>query len=54
MPTIKKATSATTLMSAAQNSISPNSLTLIMFMVSTMTRAISAMVHWGMALNDPQ
>ncbi|SKY02712.1 Uncharacterised protein [Mycobacteroides abscessus subsp. massiliense] len=36
---------ATTLIRAAQNSISPNSLTLMVFMVSTMTKAMSAMDH---------
>ncbi|CPU40373.1 Uncharacterised protein [Mycobacteroides abscessus] len=54
MPKIRKATRATTLISAAQNSISPKSFTLIMFMVNTMIRAMSAMTHCGTALKAPQ
>ena len=54
MPTTRKVTSAMTLMSAAQNSISPNTLTEIMFTASTITSAMSAIVHCGMALNAPQ
>ena len=54
MPTIKKVTSATTLISAAQNSISPNHFTEIMLMSSTITSAISAISHWGIAAKAPQ
>ncbi len=49
MPTTRKVTSATTLISAAQNSISPNHLTEIMLMVSTITSAMSAISHCGIA-----
>ena len=54
MPTTRNVTSATTLISAAQNSISPNHLTEIMLMLSTITSAISAMVHCGIASKAPQ
>lgn len=54
MPTTKNVTSATTLIRAAQNSISPKTLTEIMLTVSTITKAISAMVHCGIALKAPQ
>ncbi|SIM34923.1 Uncharacterised protein [Mycobacteroides abscessus subsp. abscessus] len=45
VPMTKNPTMATTLIRAAQNSISPNSLTLMVFMVRTMTKAMSAMDH---------
>ncbi|SHT97828.1 Uncharacterised protein [Mycobacteroides abscessus subsp. abscessus] len=45
VPMTRNPMMATTLIRAAQNSISPNSLTLIVFMVSTMTKAMSAMDH---------
>jgi hypothetical protein len=47
VPTIRKITSAATLMSANQNSISPKSLTLTRLSESTTTRAIKAIVHCG-------
>ena len=38
---------AATLMSANQNSASPNILTFIMLRMKTNTRASSAKTHWG-------
>ncbi|ERG69329.1 hypothetical protein HMPREF9336_04220 [Segniliparus rugosus ATCC BAA-974] len=46
-PMTRKVTSATTLMSAAQNSISPNHFTEIMFTESTITSAKSAHAQPG-------
>ena len=54
IPTTRNVTSATTLIGAAQNSISPNNFTEIMLTVSTITSAINAIVHCGTALNAPQ
>ncbi|SKY69911.1 Uncharacterised protein [Mycobacteroides abscessus subsp. abscessus] len=54
IPTTRNVTSAVTLMIDAQNSISPKSLTEMMFMVSTMQRAMSAISHCGIAPNIPQ
>lgn len=54
MPTMRKVTSATTLIIAAQNSISPNQRTETRLMDMTMTRAISAMTHCGITSKLPQ
>ena len=54
IPTTRNVTNATTLISAAQNSISPNNFTEIMLTVSTITSAINAIVHCGTASNAPQ
>lgn len=54
IPTTRNVTSATTLINAAQNSISPNNFTEIMLAVSTITIAINAIVHCGTALKAPQ
>ena len=54
IPTTRNVTSAATLMIEAQNSISPNSFTEIMFSVTTIPSAMSAINHCGIALNMPQ
>ena len=47
MPTIRKDTSATTLISANQNSSSPNTLTLMRLRPRTRIRAARAQAHCG-------
>jgi hypothetical protein len=54
IPTTRNVANATTLIRTAQNSISPNSFTEIMFTVRTITSAISANVHCGTAWNAPR
>lgn len=54
MPTIKKVTSAMTLIMAAQNSISPNHLTDTRFRLITRTSATKAMAHCGITSKLPQ
>ena len=51
VPATRNAISAITLISAAQNSISPNHLTEIMLTDSTITSAISATAHCGTTSN---
>lgn len=54
VPTTRKASSATTLTRAAQNSNSPNSATETMFMPNTRASAISAISHCGISSNADQ
>ena len=54
VPSTRKPSSATTLMSAAQNSSSPKSLTEIRFIESTTASATSAITHCGTTSNVPQ
>ena len=49
VPTTRNVTSASTLISEAQNSISPKTLTEIRFIDTTTTSAIRARTHCGMA-----
>ncbi|SLR24998.1 Uncharacterised protein [Klebsiella pneumoniae] len=54
VPTTRKATIASTLTSANQNSISANHFTPIIFMVPTIASAPRAKTHCGTSPNAPQ
>ncbi len=54
VPATRNANRATTLISAAQNSNSPNNATDTMFMANTRARAMSAMSHCGTDPKTPQ